>query len=58
MGIRSPTLIDIMMYYDRLINNKHFRQMSVVTEDAYEIEMNKSVVMYALSLHIWFFVYQ
>ena len=27
-----------------LINNKRFRQLDVVTEDAYEIEMNKSVV--------------
>ena len=41
-----------------LINNKRFRQMDVVTEDAYEIEMNKSVVKYTLPLHIGSFVYQ
>ena len=41
-----------------LINNKRFRQLDVVTDDAYEIEMNKSVVKYTLPLHIGFFVYQ
>ena len=41
-----------------LINNKRFRQLDVVTEDAYEIEMTKSVVNYTLPLHIGFFVYQ
>ena len=41
-----------------LINNKRFRQRDVVTEDAYEIEMNKSVVKYTLPLHIGFCVYQ
>ena len=41
-----------------LINNKRFRQLDVVTEDAHEIEMNKSVVKYTLPLHIGFFVYQ
>ena len=41
-----------------LINNKRFRQLDVVTDDAYEIEMNKSVVNYTLPLHFGFFVYQ
>ena len=41
-----------------LINNKRFRQLEVVIEDAYEIEMNKSVVKYTQPLHIGFFVYQ
>ena len=41
-----------------LINNKRFRQLDVVTDDAYEIKMNKSVVKYTLPLHIGFFVYQ
>ena len=41
-----------------LIRNKRFRQLDVVTDDAYEIEMNKSVVKYDLPLHIGFFVYQ
>ena len=40
-----------------LINNKRFRQLDVVTDDAYEIEMNKSVVKYTLPLHIGFFQY-
>ena len=41
-----------------LINNKRFRQLDVVNDDAYEIEMNKSVMKYTLPLHIGFFVYQ
>ena len=41
-----------------LINNKRFRQLDGVTGDAYEIEMNKSVVKYTLPLHIGFFNYQ
>ena len=41
-----------------LISNKRFRQLDVVPADAYEIEMNKSVVKYDLPLHIGFFVYQ
>ena len=64
MGRRSPTSIDITMSSiftevgtSALINNKRFRQLDVVTDDAYEIEMNKSVVKYTLPLHIGFFVY-
>ena len=41
-----------------LINNKRFRQLDVVTDDAYEIELNKQVMKYTLPLHIGFFVYQ
>ena len=41
-----------------LINNIRFRQLEVVTEKAYEIELSKGVVMYTLPLHIGFFVYQ
>ena len=41
-----------------LINNKRFRQLDVVAEDAYEIEMNKSFVKYTLPLHIGFVVSQ
>ena len=41
-----------------LVNNKRFRQLDVVAEDAYEIEMNKSVVKNTLPLHIGLFVYQ
>ena len=41
-----------------LINNKRFRQLDVVTDDAYEIELNKQVVKYTVPLHIGFFVYQ
>ena len=41
-----------------LINNKRFRQLDVVTDDAYEIELKKQVVKYTLPLHIGFFVYQ
>ena len=41
-----------------LISNKRFRQLDVVTADAYEIEMNQSVLKYILPLHIGFFVFQ
>ncbi|KAK2158323.1 hypothetical protein NP493_1808g00002 [Ridgeia piscesae] len=41
-----------------LINNRRFRQLDVVDEDVYEIEMNKRSVSYSLPLHIGFFVYQ
>ena len=41
-----------------LISNKRFRQLDVVTADAYEVTSNKSVVKYTLPLHIGFFVYQ
>ena len=40
------------------INNKRFRQLDVVTEDAYEVTSNKARVTYDLPLHIGFFVYQ
>ena len=40
------------------INNKRFRQLDVVTDDAYEITSNKSRVTYDLPLDIGFFVYQ
>ena len=41
-----------------LINNTRFRQLEVVTDNAYEIEMSKGVVTYTLPLHIGFVVYQ
>ena len=41
-----------------LINNKCFRQLEFVTDNAYEIEMSKCVVTYTLPIHIGFFVYQ
>ena len=40
------------------INNKRFRQMDVVIDNAYDITSNKSRVTYALPLHIGFFVYK
>ena len=41
-----------------LVNNKRFRQLDVVTADAYEITSNKARVTYDLPHHIGFFVYQ
>ena len=41
-----------------LVGNKRFRQLDVVTDDAYEITSNKARVTYDLPLHIGFFVYQ
>ena len=40
------------------INNNRFRQLDVITEDTYEVALNKSVVRYNLPLHIGFFVHQ
>ena len=41
-----------------LINNKRFRQLDVVTDDAYEITSSKARVTYDLPHHIGFFVYK
>ena len=41
-----------------LINNKRFRQLDVVTDDAYEVTASKVRLTYDLPLHIGFFVYQ
>ena len=41
-----------------LINNKRFRQLDVVTDDAYEVTASKARLTYELPLHIGFFVYQ
>ena len=38
------------------VNNKRFRQLDVVTDDAYEITSNKARVTYDLPHHIGFFV--
>ena len=40
------------------INNKRFRQLDVVAEDAYEVTSSKGCLTYDLPLHIGFFVYQ
>ena len=40
------------------INNKRFRQLDVVTDDAYEVTASKARLTYELPLHIGFFVYQ
>ena len=40
------------------INNKRFRQLDVVAEDAYEVTSNKARVTYDLPHHIGFFVNQ
>ena len=41
-----------------LVNNKRFRQLDVVTDDAYEVTSSKARVTYDLPHHIGFFVYQ
>ena len=42
----------------RCINNGRFRQLDVVTDDVYEIEMAKKQIEYNLPMQIGFFVYQ
>ena len=41
-----------------LVNNRRFRQLDVVVDDAYDIEMSKRTVTYALPIHVGFFVLQ
>ena len=41
-----------------LVNNRRFRQLDVVVDNAYEVETDKKVVKYKLPHHIGFFVYQ
>ena len=41
-----------------LISNKRFRQLDVVTDDAYEVTSSKARLTYDLPHHIGFFVYQ
>ncbi len=52
-----------MKYYteveaSRMINDRRFRQLDVVVDNAYEIEMSKRTVTYALPIHVGFFVLQ
>ena len=42
----------------RMINDRRFRQFDVVVDNAYEIEMNKRTVTYALPIHVGFFILQ
>ena len=39
-----------------MVNDRPFRQLDVVVDDAYEIAMNKKTVTYALPVHVVFFV--
>ena len=39
-------------------NDRRFRQLDIVVDDVYEIEMNKKTVTYALPVHVGFFVLQ
>ena len=41
-----------------MVNDRRFRQLDVVVDDAYEIAMNKKTVTYALPVHVGFFVLQ
>ena len=40
------------------VNEPQFRQLNVLSEDLYEVEMAKKKITYDLPLHIGFFVYQ
>ena len=41
-----------------MFNDKRFRQLEIVVDDAYEVEMNKKTVKYTLPVHVGFFVLQ
>ena len=42
----------------RMVNDKRFRRLDIVIDDAYEIEMSKRTVAYTLPIHVGFFVLQ
>ena len=42
----------------RMVNDRRFRQLDIVLDDAYEIEMSKKTVTYAQPIHVGFFVLQ
>ena len=39
-----------------MVNDRRVRQLDVVVDDAYELEVNKKTVRYALPVHVGFFV--
>ena len=41
-----------------MVNDRRFRQLDIVVDDTYEIEMNKKTVKYSLPVHVGFFVLQ
>ena len=41
-----------------MFNDRRFRQLDIVIDDAYEIEMSKKTVRYAMPVHVGFFVMQ
>ena len=41
-----------------MVNDRRFRQLHVVVDDPYEIEMKKKTVTYTMSIHVGFFVLQ
>ena len=41
-----------------MVNDRRFRQLDVVVDDAYKIEMNKKTVTYTLPVHVGLFVLQ
>ena len=42
----------------RMVNDRRFRQLDIVLDDAFEIDMSKRTVTYALPIHVGFFVLQ
>ena len=41
-----------------MVKDSRFRQLDIVVDDAYEIEMSKRTVTYTLPVHVGFFVLQ
>ena len=41
-----------------MVNDKRFRQLEIVVDDAYKVEMNKKTVKNTLPVHVGFFVLQ
>ena len=58
---RGPTSLRQLLHGEGSIapvNDRRFRQLDVVVDDAYELEMNKKTVTYTLPVHVGFFVLQ
>ena len=49
---------DVSYCTEKAVSLMVFRQLDIVVDDAYEIEMNKKTVKYSLSVHVGFFILQ
>ena len=58
LGLREDVKYCTEKAASLMVNDRRFRQLDDVVDDAYEIAMNKKTVTYALPVHVGFFVLQ